>query len=55
MLAPRRLHLLVPSHSQGADERPARLTRLDHIVDIPTLGGVVRVGELLPILIDELV
>ena len=54
MLAARCLHLLVPRHAQRADERGPRLTRLDHIVDVSALGGVVRIGELLAILVDQL-
>src|ERR1700731_3476895 len=47
-------NLLVSGHAQRGDERATRLPRLDHVVDVAPFGRVVRVGELLPVLLDQL-
>src|SRR2546422_5400726 len=54
VLAARRRHLLVHGHVQRTDERGTRLARLDDVVDVPPLRRVVRVGELLAVVLDEL-
>jgi hypothetical protein len=54
VLAARGRHLLVHGHVQRADQRSARLSRLDHVVDVAALCRVVRIGKLLAVVLDEL-
>ena len=36
------------------DQRPACVARLDDVVDIAALGGIVRIGKLLAVVVDQL-
>src|ERR1700680_1949188 len=54
VLTRRQGHLLVDGHVERFDERGPGLLGLDDVVDVPALRRVIRVGELLAVLVDQL-
>src|SRR6266508_3557975 len=54
MLSRRQTLALATGQAQRADQRRARLARLDHVIHIAALGRDIRVGEAVLVIFDQL-